>query len=66
YDGPPRVYFGHTVLEQPLVREWCVGLDTGCVHGGQLTAFNCQRGTSVSVPAERTYAPRPEHRVLDR
>ena len=64
YEGPPRVFFGHTVLTEPRVGEWAVGLDTGCVHGGQLTAYDCTRRTTVSVPAERTYVPRSENRVL--
>jgi serine/threonine protein phosphatase 1 len=40
YEGPPRVFFGHTVLERPVERESAVGLDTGCVYGGRLTAFD--------------------------
>lgn len=64
YEGPPRIFFGHTVLTEPLVEEWAVGLDTGCVHGGQLTAYDCTRRTTVSVPAERTYVPRSSDRML--
>ena len=64
YEGPPRVVFGHTVLADSLVDEWAVGLDTGCVHGGRLTAYDCGRETVVSVPAERTYRPRSENRIL--
>jgi serine/threonine protein phosphatase 1 len=64
YEGPPRVFFGHTVLAEPLVTEWAVGLDTGCVHGERLTAYDCDRQEWVSVPAERTYVPRSVDRVL--
>ncbi|AFO56705.1 metallophosphoesterase [Natrinema sp. J7-2] len=49
YEGPPRVFFGHTVLAEPIEREWTVGLDTGCVYGGQLTAYDVRRGEAVSV-----------------
>ncbi|MFC4248680.1 metallophosphoesterase family protein [Natribaculum luteum] len=49
YEGPPRVFFGHTVLERPLEREWAVGLDTGCVYGGSLTAYDVRRERFVSV-----------------
>ncbi|KPN31257.1 diadenosine tetraphosphatase [Halolamina pelagica] len=35
YDGPHRVFFGHTVHERPVVREHAVALDTGCVYGGR-------------------------------
>jgi serine/threonine protein phosphatase 1 len=50
YRGPPRVFFGHTVLERPVDREWAVGLDTGCVYGGALTAYDWRAGEFVSVP----------------
>jgi serine/threonine protein phosphatase 1 len=51
YEGPPRVFFGHTVLESPLENEWAVGLDTGCVYGGSLTAYDLRRNQFVSVQA---------------
>jgi serine/threonine protein phosphatase 1 len=53
YEGPPRVFFGHTVLEAPIEREGAVGLDTGCVYGGDLTAYDVRRDRFVSVPAGR-------------
>jgi predicted phosphodiesterase len=49
YDGPPTVCFGHTVLADPLETEWAIGLDTGCVYGGELTAYDARRETFVSV-----------------
>lgn len=51
YRGPPRVFFGHTVLERPFESEWAVGLDTGCVYGGSLTAYDVRREQFVSVSA---------------
>jgi serine/threonine protein phosphatase 1 len=65
HDGPRRVFFGHTPLADPFVDEWAVGLDTGCVYGGALTAYDCTREKLVSVPAERTYQHRPEEKILD-
>ncbi|WP_254764882.1 metallophosphoesterase family protein [Natrinema marinum] len=50
YEGPPRVFFGHTVLAEPVDREWAVGLDTGCVYGGRLTAYDVRRDRFLSVP----------------
>ena len=50
YEGPPRVFFGHTVLAEPIEREWAVGLDTGCVYGGSLTAYDVRRERFLSVP----------------
>lgn len=53
--GPERVIFGHTVLDRPLVSEWAVGIDTGCVHGGALTALVLPAWELVSVPARKDY-----------
>jgi len=65
HEGPPRVFFGHTVLESPLEREWAVGLDTGCVHGRQLTAYDYRADEFVSVPARDTYQPRDPASIVD-
>ena len=35
-----RVIFGHTPFEEPLVMKDKIGIDTGCVYGGKLTALN--------------------------
>ena len=51
YDGPDRVFFGHTVLARPVDRPFAVGLDTGYVYGGELTAYDWYGGAFVSVPA---------------
>ncbi|WP_248515572.1 metallophosphoesterase [Salinarchaeum laminariae] len=70
YDGPHRVYFGHTVLEAPYVTEHAVGLDTGCVYGGRLTAYRHGDGEVTSVdgrfeewnrPADQIVSPSSEH-----
>ncbi|MDP1824690.1 MAG: metallophosphoesterase family protein [Archangium sp.] len=37
--GPERLIFGHSVLDQPLVTQWAVGIDTGAVFGRGLTAL---------------------------
>jgi serine/threonine protein phosphatase 1 len=74
YDGPfwfelhetrPRVFFGHTVLDAPVVTDGAVGLDTGCVYGGELTAYDYRADELLSVPAERTYQERPGRKILD-
>nr|WP_049928271.1 metallophosphoesterase family protein [Halopiger goleimassiliensis] len=64
YEGPPRVFFGHTVLEEPLEREWVIGLDTGCVYGGALTAYDLRRERFVSVSADG-YQNRPDAKFVD-
>jgi diadenosine tetraphosphatase ApaH/serine/threonine PP2A family protein phosphatase len=55
WKGPERVIFGHTVLDSPLLAEWAVGIDTGCVHGGTLTAVLLPEWRLVSVPARKNY-----------
>ena len=77
YDGPderpywfetrtegPRVFFGHTVLSEPFVTDWAVGLDTGCVHGRSLSYFDWRADAVGSMPVETTYEERPESKVL--
>ncbi len=39
WKGPERLIFGHSVLDQPLVTQWAVGIDTGAVYGRGLTAL---------------------------
>ncbi|WP_311173880.1 metallophosphoesterase family protein [Halobellus ordinarius] len=65
----PRVFFGHTVLAEPFATPWAVGLDTGCVYGGSLTAYDCANEEFIAVAPPETHkersddsivAPRPE------
>ena len=55
WKGPERVIFGHTVVDRPLVTEFAVGIDTGCVYGRSLTAVVLPSWELVSVPARDTY-----------
>ena len=55
WKGPERVIFGHSVLDRALVSEWAVGVDTGCVHGRELTAVVLPDWTLASVPARKNY-----------
>jgi len=64
YEGPPRVFFGHTVLEEPVVTDWAVGLDTGCVYGGELTAYDYRADRLVAVPGTE-HESRPDRKFLD-
>ncbi|MFC7234360.1 metallophosphoesterase family protein [Halosegnis marinus] len=65
YEGPTRVFFGHTVLDEPVVSEHAVGLDTGCVYGGALTAYDLKGDRVVAVPAEREYQPRADRKIIE-
>jgi len=64
YKGDVRVFFGHTVLSEPIVNDAVVGLDTGCVYGGTLSAYVCGRGDIVSVPSRRTVQERSEDAMI--
>lgn len=55
WKGPERIIFGHTVLTKPLVTEWAVGIDTGCVFGHSLTAVILPDWKIVSVPARKLH-----------
>jgi serine/threonine protein phosphatase 1 len=56
--GNRTILYGHTPLKKPRFDEKAIGLDTGCVYGGTLTAAVLDRGkwSTVSVPAKRKYS----------
>lgn len=63
YEGDDLVLFGHT--PSPLPRAWrargkllALGLDTGCVYGGKLTAYSPELDEFAVVPARSAYARR--------
>lgn len=55
YAGKDLVIFGHWVRREPVVRENAIGLDTGCVFGGKLSALILPERRIVSVRALRAY-----------
>jgi len=61
YDGAELVLFGHTPSSSPRVfsrrgKPIAIGLDTGCVYGGKLTAYSPEFDEFRSVSAKRAYA----------
>lgn len=63
YQGPELVIFGHNAKKEPVLfrREGkllAVGLDTGCVYGGSLTAFCLEDERLIQVPSPKDYRKR--------
>ena len=61
----PRVFFGHTVLAEPFVTDYAVGLDTGCVYGGQLTAYDYRADELLAVEPPETHVSRSADSIVD-
>ncbi|MFD1598988.1 metallophosphoesterase family protein [Halobellus rarus] len=61
----PRVFFGHTVLSEPFVADHAVGLDTGCVYGGALTAFDYRADGLIAVEPRETHVSRDADSIVD-
>lgn len=47
YKFPKTIVFGHTPFPAPLILEDRIGIDTGCVYGGALTA--------IELPEKKIY-----------
>ncbi|XCN74750.1 MAG: metallophosphoesterase family protein [Candidatus Electrothrix aestuarii] len=59
YKFTKPVVFGHTVFREPLVQENKIGIDTGAVYGGNLTALILPEKRFLSVGGEKTkFSPR--------
>jgi len=61
----PRVFFGHTVLSEPFATPWAVGLDTGCVYGGGLSAYDYRADEFVTVASAETHERRSDDSIVE-
>lgn len=53
--GPEKVIFGHSVLSEPLVTDYAVGIDGGAVFGRELWAYSLPDGQIYRVQAKHDY-----------
>lgn len=56
WSGNPFVIYGHTPRPNVFERPGSIGIDTGCVYGGHLTAYIIEEQSLVQVRARKTYA----------
>jgi hypothetical protein len=56
WGGSPFVVYGHTPRPRVLERKGSIGIDTGCVYGGHLTAYIIEDKSLVQVLAHKAYA----------
>ena len=56
WHGKPFVIYGHTPRPKVLSRPGSIGIDTGCVYGGHLTAYIVESQKLLQVPARKAYA----------
>jgi serine/threonine protein phosphatase 1 len=64
YHGPQRVLFGHHVMKDVTRLSHAVGLDTGCVYGGKLSALALETDEIASVRARDVYYRIPQKAFL--
>lgn len=56
WKGPPFVIYGHTPRPEVYQLKDSIGIDTGCVYGGYLTAYIVEEKRLIQVRANRAYA----------
>jgi predicted phosphodiesterase len=55
WGGPPFVVYGHTPRPEVYKLKWSIGIDTGCVLGGSLTAYILPERRLLQVKARQRY-----------
>lgn len=49
----PTVVYGHSYFTKPVILDYSIGLDTGCVFGGSLSAYRLPQRDVISVACHR-------------
>lgn len=57
WSGPPFVVYGHTPRPEVYKLKWSAGIDTACVFGGALTAYELPEKRFIHVKARQRYWP---------
>ncbi len=55
YDGDKLVVYGHWAAQGLMIRDNTIGLDTGCVWGGKLTALILPEREIIQIEALKQY-----------
>ncbi len=55
YKEEKPIIFGHWAMKGLVLRDNAIGIDTGCVWGGKLTAFILESNEIIQVPALKQY-----------
>ncbi|MEN2466740.1 bis(5'-nucleosyl)-tetraphosphatase PrpE [Ornithinibacillus sp. FSL M8-0202] len=57
YQGDAWIVYGHTPVRKPRIINKTINIDTGCVFGNKLTAFQLPEESIVSVPSKQPFHP---------
>lgn len=55
YKGEDWIVYGHTPVKEPRIVNKTINIDTGCVFGNALTAFQLPEEKIVTVPSKQPY-----------
>ncbi|WP_457638673.1 metallophosphoesterase [Persephonella sp.] len=54
-ENSPKIVYGHVVYPEPYINNRCYGIDTGCVLGNKLTAYNPFTDEFIFERARKVY-----------